>query len=161
MKRIIICTVLCLFAVASHAQFEQNKWVVAPSLNQINISYSSKEKTNVGFEAEGGLFLIDNFAVLLNGGANIKEGGDDKTSLGIGGRYYFSDLGIYVGSKVKLDVYNFSTGSKKDATVGGEVGYAFFLNRNLTIEPAIYYNQSLTDQHYSKLGVKLGFGFYF
>ena len=48
-----------------------------------------------------------------------------------------------------------------DATLGAEVGYAFFLSRTVTVEPAMYYNQSLTDQDYSKFGVKIGFGFYF
>lgn len=161
MKKLLFCAIIFLFSVASHAQFEKNKWVVSPSITQLNVSYSGYEKTTVGFEAEGGLFIMDNVAVLLNGGTNIREGGDDKTSLGAGVRYYFENVGIYVGTKARFDQYDFQTGNKKDVSLGGEVGYAFFLTRNLTVEPAIYYNQSLTDQHYSKVGLKLGFGFYF
>lgn len=161
MKKLLICAVLLLVSVASHAQFEQGKWVVTPSLTQLNVSYSGYEKTTVGFEAEGGLFIMDNIAVMLNAGANIRQGGDDKTFIGVGARYYFDKVGLYLGAKARFDQYDYLIGNKKDASVGGEAGYSFFLTRNLTVEPAVYYNQSLTDQHYSKIGVKLGFGFYF
>ena len=43
-----------------------------------------------------------------------------------------------------------------------EVGYAFFLNRYLTVEPAIYYKMSLDDfSDKSTVGLRVGFGFYF
>ena len=43
---------------------------------------------------------------------------------------------------------------------GLEVGYAFFLNRSVTIEPAIYYDQSFKSSRYSTVGFKLGVGVY-
>lgn len=161
MKKILISAVLLLVSITSYAQFEQNKWVVTPSLTQFNLSYSGHDKTTFGFEAEGGLFLMDNLAVMLNCGAVVREGGEDKSFIGIGGRYYLDDLGIYIGAKARFDQYDYMVGNKKDLSLGGEVGYAFFLSRHLTVEPAVYYNQSLTDQKYSKIGVKIGFGFYF
>ena len=43
-----------------------------------------------------------------------------------------------------------------------QVGYSFFLNRTVTIEPEIYYNQSLKDHNdYSGFGLRIGFGIYF
>jgi hypothetical protein len=43
-----------------------------------------------------------------------------------------------------------------------EVGYAFFVNKNITIEPAVYYKMSLADfSDNSTVGLKIGFGFYF
>ena len=43
-----------------------------------------------------------------------------------------------------------------------EVGYAFFLGRNVTIEPSVYYDLSFSDiSEFSKLGFKIGFGVYF
>ena len=42
-----------------------------------------------------------------------------------------------------------------------QLGYAFFLNRTVTIEPELYYNQSLKDQDYSGLGLRISFGIYF
>ena len=41
-------------------------------------------------------------------------------------------------------------------------GYAFFLGRNVTIEPSVYYDLSFSDtSEFSKLGFKIGFGVYF
>ncbi len=162
MKKLLICMVTLVCTLSAHAQFEKNKWIVAPSITGLGVSYSGQEKFSLGFEGEGGVFLANNLALLISTGIDIKEGGDDKTSLGAGMRYYFDQIGIYVGSKFKYDNYDFiKLGNKKDATLGAEVGYAYFLNKTITIEPALYYNQSLTDQHYSKFGVKIGFGFYF
>ncbi len=162
MKKLLICIVSLLCTSMAHAQFEQNKWLIAPSISGFNLSYSGNDKSSIGFEAEGGVFLLDNFALLLNTGINIKQEGDDVTSLGVSARYYFDKVGFYIGSKFKYDQYDYSAkADKKDATIGVEVGYAYFLSRTVTIEPAVYYNQSLTDQHFSKIGVKLGFGFYF
>ena len=44
---------------------------------------------------------------------------------------------------------------------GAEAGYAFFLTRTVTIEPAVYYDLSFKDSDLSKFGLKVGFGFYF
>lgn len=43
---------------------------------------------------------------------------------------------------------------------GMEVGYAFFINRSVTIEPAIYYDQSIKSSNYSTVGLKVGIGVY-
>ena len=43
-----------------------------------------------------------------------------------------------------------------------EVGYTFFLNRFVTLEPSVYYNISLNNfSDGSKVGLRLGFGFFF
>ena len=42
-----------------------------------------------------------------------------------------------------------------------ELGYAFFINRTVTIEPALYYEQSIKDHSkYSNVGLRLGLGIY-
>ena len=43
---------------------------------------------------------------------------------------------------------------------GAEVGYAFFINRSVTIEPAVYYNHSFKSCDYSTVGLKIGLGIY-
>ena len=44
---------------------------------------------------------------------------------------------------------------------GIEVGYAYFLSRTVTIEPAIYYNQSFKNHSdFSSVGLKVGIGVY-
>ena len=42
------------------------------------------------------------------------------------------------------------------------VGYAFFLNRYITVEPSLYYKMSLHDfSDNSTFGVQVGIGIYF
>ena len=42
---------------------------------------------------------------------------------------------------------------------GVELGYAFFINDKITIEPALYYKQSLSNhKDYSTVGLKIGLG---
>ena len=44
---------------------------------------------------------------------------------------------------------------------GVEVGYAFFLNDAVTVEPAIYYDQSFKNhKDFSTIGLKIGVGIY-
>ena len=40
-------------------------------------------------------------------------------------------------------------------------GYSFFLNRNITLEPEVYYEQSFKDSDYSGFGLRIGLGIYF
>ena len=44
---------------------------------------------------------------------------------------------------------------------GIELGYAFFLGKSVTIEPSVYYDQSIKNHSdYSKVGLKIGVGIY-
>ena len=83
-------------------------------------------------------------------GINISHNGfiEDNFGLGIGMEYKTIDY--------------FDGGDKHITCFTPEIGYAFFLNKTVTIEPVIYYNYSLTKpSDYSKFGVKVGLGFYF
>ena len=40
-------------------------------------------------------------------------------------------------------------------------GYAFFLNKNITVEPEAYYEHSFKDSDYSGFGVRIGLSIYF
>lgn len=52
-------------------------------------------------------------------------------------------------------------GGYNDFMPGVEVGYAFFLGKSVTLEPAIYYDQSFKKHvDYSTVGLKLGIGIY-
>ena len=83
----------------------------------------------------------------------------DVYTLGVGGRYYFDKIGVYLGADVNVDRWDW--GHDLDDTkfsFGLEAGYASFLTRTVTIEPAAYWN---VNSDRSKFGLKVGFGFYF
>ncbi len=206
MKKILLCMCLILASMAAQAQFEKGKWVVNPSVTGLGMAYDTDaDKFSFGAELKGGAFLLDNFALLIHGGARWNEhtngvdtdvytmgvgsryyfaflldnfallihGGarwnehtngvdTDVYTMGVGSRYYFSRIGVYVGAEVNVDRFDYSkrTGLE-DATkfsFGMETGYAFFLSRTVTLEPAFYWNVN-EDRH--KFGLKLGFGLYF
>ena len=82
----------------------------------------------------------------------------DRVSVGVGARYYIIQNGLYLGVNGKLVHANHDY---NDVMPGLEVGYAFFINRSVTIEPAIYYDQSFKNHSdYSKIGFKVGVGIY-
>jgi len=161
-RKLIVSMVLLVFTLAAQAQFEEGKWLITPSTTGLGFSYSGHEKTKVAFQMEAGSFLADNVALLINAGVDYTDNSTDLTTVGAGGRYYIASNGIYLGANLKYYRYDFAAGGRdNDASLGAEVGYAFFLNGKVTVEPAIYYNQSLTDHDYNKVGLKIGFGFYF
>lgn len=161
MKKLMWMVCLLVVSMTAKAQFEEGKKIVNPSLTGVGLSYSKYEEARFGFQVQGGTFLMDNVALMLTAGADWSEP-KDKYTLGVGGRYYFDTCGIYVGAGLKLNRYNWK--EEKDLTNFAfciESGYAFFLSRTITIEPAVYYDLSFKDSDYSKFGLKLGFGFYF
>ena len=88
--------------------------------------------------------------------------GMDETSFGAGARYYFSNCGVYGGLGLAYKYLSNSIYRKNLVCLTPELGYAFFLNKTITIEPAVYYDLSFVNcSDYSKLGFRLGFGFYF
>lgn len=160
MKKCTLLICLLLFSLLVHAQFEKGKWVVNPALTGLGFSHDTgTDKTSFGFGVQGGAFVVDNVALLLRGGIQLNEGSTtDVYSLGVGGRYYFSRVGIYLGANVNVDRRDWDTGDDTKFSFGMEAGYAFFLSRTVTLEPAVYWN---INGDRSKFGLKLGFGFYF
>ncbi|MGN0035757.1 MAG: hypothetical protein ACI36X_00840 [Bacteroidaceae bacterium] len=162
MKKTVMCMLLLLLAVGAQAQFEKNKWFVNTSLTGLGLSYSGSEKTRFGFDAQVGNFLTDNTALLVRVGGDYGKRMLNHTRLGVGGRYYFDRVGIFLGLGLHYGLLGKEAAERSDFGLGAEVGYAFFLSRTVTLEPAIYYDQSLLHhKDYSKVGLKLGFGFYF
>ncbi|KAA6301346.1 MAG: hypothetical protein EZS26_002543 [Candidatus Ordinivivax streblomastigis] len=165
MRKILFTTCLLLISLGASAQFEKNSWVINPTITGMEYSYSDANKNHLGLSAQGGAFVMDDVALLL------KLGGDwTKTintySVGVGGRYYFSNTGVYAGSELYLTRWAYNNdkeqqGHKEEYGLTIDGGYAFFLNRTITIEPAVYYDLSFKDSNLSKFGLKLGLGVYF
>ena len=164
MKKILVSLMLLVMtALSAHAQFEKDVWYVNASLTGLDLSHSKNEGTNFWvFALTGGAFVADNVAVLLNFKGNYVEHGMDETSIGAQGRYYFSSCGIYGGLGMAYKHLSCVGFKKNLVCLTPEVGYAFFLGRNVTIEPSVYYDLSFSNcSEYSKLGFKIGFGFLF
>ncbi|MCR5131738.1 MAG: hypothetical protein K6C10_09815 [Prevotella sp.] len=159
-KKLFVIMAVALMPLVANAQFEQGKIYSGASLTGLNLSYSGLEEFNVGLQAQVGTFAADNLLVYCQGGWNHQGSSvkTDQVELGLGGRYYILQNGIFLGANCK---YVHGAGGYNDVMPGVEVGYAFFISRTVTIEPSIYYQQSLNDHSdYSKVGLKVGFGIY-
>ncbi len=160
MKKLIMLAVGLVMTVAANAQFEHGKYYVSGSLTGLNMSYSGADKFNLGIEAKGGYMVADNWMALAMAGYSHsgQDGVDDTFQAGVGGRYYIIENGLYMGVNAKFVRGN---SSYNDFMPGIELGYAFFLGRSVTVEPAVYYDQSIKNHSdYSKVGLRIGVGIY-
>lgn len=158
-KKIAVVALGLMVSVGAHAQFESGKQYCGASLTGLNLSYNGSEELSLGIQAKAGYFFEDDMMLLAQ--AEYKhsglEGVKDYWALGAQGRYYIEQNGIYLGAGMKL----IHTGSYNDMMPGVEVGYAFFVSKQVTIEPAVYYDQSFKNHSdYSTVGVKVGIGIY-
>lgn len=161
MRKKILAMAIALFtAVSANAQFEEGKTYVGGSLTGFNMKYTGSDKFCMGVNALGGIFVADD--LLLYGQVGYDHNGNksisDKYMAGIGGRYYIEQNGIFLGVNCK---YVHAGKKFNDVMPGAEVGYAFFVNKTVTVEPAIYYEQSFKNhKDYSTIGLKIGVGVY-
>lgn len=160
MKKIIMLLAFMALTLSGYAQFEQGKYYVGASLSGLDVNYSGSEKFNLGLDVKAGYLLYDDWMITAQAGIQHSGNDDiaDTYSVGIGGRYYIVQNGLYLGVNAKLIHANHNY---NDLMPGLEVGYAFFLNRTVTIEPAVYYDQSFKNHSdYSKIGLRIGIGIY-
>lgn len=160
MKKLLLFIAALALSIHVSAQFEQNKKYVGASLSSVDLNYSGKGDLSLGAQVKAGYFACNNF--LLYGEAGYDHEGNssagDRLSVGVGGRYYITQNGIFLGANCKLvhAYHNYN-----DVMPGLEVGYAFFLSHTVTIEPSVYYQQSFKNHSdYSTIGLKIGLGFY-
>lgn len=158
----MIMLAMLTMTMAASAQFERSKTFVGASLSGLNLAYNGGDKFQIGVNAQVGTFVQDDWMVFGQVGFNHK-GGDFKSNdlkLGIGGRYYIEQNGLFLGANANY-IYRSPALKHNDFIPGIEIGYAFFVGGKMTIEPAIYYDQSLSDhKNYSTIGLKVGIGLY-
>lgn len=159
MKKITTLLLMLLFVVAAHAQFQEGKVYLGASVTGLDLHYNGENGFNIGAEAKAGYLFEDNWMLLANAG--FQHNGSNDTpgffSAGLGLRYYIVQNGLYLGVNAK---YLHSDHTYNDVMPGLEIGYAFYVNRNVTIEPAVYYDHSFNNSDYSTIGLKLGLGIY-
>lgn len=122
------------------------------------MSYSGSEKFRFGLDASAGYFVAD--CLLLHADLGYSHTREiDDVNIGLGARYYFDQCGVFIGGGAE---YVHFTPNSNDIQIPLEVGYAFFVNRFITIEPSVYYKMSMHDfSDNSTFGFKIGLGFFF
>lgn len=159
MKKIVIVIALLLMTITASAQFQKGKGYLGASLTGLNMSYNSHNGLSLGIEAKAGYLFADNWMFLGEASVNHNgsDGAADFVTAGAGVRYYIIQNGLYLGLSGK---FVHADHNYNDIMPSVEIGYAFYLNRSVTIEPAAYYDHSFNDCSYSTVGLKLGVGIY-
>lgn len=160
MRKFYLVLAMLAMTLAANAQFEQGKMFVGASLSSLDMNYSGSKGFNLGVNGQVGTFMTDNW--LVYGQAGYEHVGKPENfnsfNAGLGARYYIVQNGLFLGANAK---YCHSTGHYNDFKPGVELGYAFFVGKEMTIEPAIYYDQSFKNHSdYSTVGFKIGIGLY-
>ena len=158
MKKILLVLILLTGTLSASAQFEKGKKHLSTALTGLNLQYSGEQKFRFGLDANAGYFIDDCLMLRAQVGYNHTKEFDDF-NFGVGARYYFDQCGVFLGAGATYIHYS---PKSNDFAIPVEVGYAFFINKHLTIEPAAYYQMSVDDfSNKSTVGLKVGLGFYF
>lgn len=159
MKKLAVMLVALFMTVAANAQFEKGKVYCGASLSNLGLSYSGSSELKLGLNAQAGYLFADNLMAVGTVAYNHVGSSDvsDYVSVGAQGRYYIIQNGLYLGLGAKY----VHSGGYNDVMPGLEVGYAYFVSKTVTVEPAVYYDQSFKDHSdFSTIGFKVGVGVY-
>ena len=163
MKKTLLALILVVFALNVSAQFEKGTKYANLSLTGFDMSYQKNAKFHFGIEAHGGYFLQDSWMLQGRFGYNHQGGADANTfDLGAGARYYFKQNGIFLGCGLMYEFDGVNDFKNNYINLTPEVGYCFYINHCLSIEPVVYYNLCLNKfSDGSKVGLRVGVGYYF
>lgn len=162
MKKKIVTMLFGLLAtLAANAQltdtppFGKGKVFVGASLSGFDIG-RSMSNFHIDLSGRGGYMVTDNVLALGELSYNYLQHTDGVISLGVGARYYIAQNGIFLGAGMRLtDMTN-----NLDFQPNVSVGYAYFLNRTVTLEPELYFSISTKDFDNSSYGLRIGVGIY-
>ena len=155
----MLAMTLVVSAQSSDTPFEKGKIYVGAGFSGLNLNYNSNTKWNFDINARGGYFIEDNWMLLGEFMWGIRQKSDNSFKLGAGARYYIVQNGLYLGAGAR---YAHQGSEYNDFVPNVNVGYAYFLNHYVTIEPELYFDISTKSfKDYSGFGLRVSLGVYF
>jgi len=175
MKKIILSMVAVLafgFANAQE-QTKKGKWLVeantsfggfgsfgaAPQVGSTSFQLASSDGDtywNIG--AEGGYFVIDNLAIKAGLGYG-DNGNNNVFSYKVGAKYYLLNKFPLEASFTGASIEDYN---ENPSYLGLQGGYAWFVGKNVSIEPGLRYNISLNNDFYDDIfQLNIGFALHF
>ena len=201
LRKVLTMLLIAVSSMQASAQFEKYTSYLNTSLTGLGLSYSKDSRFKMGVQATGGYFVEDcwmvygRFGFEHQGARGVMKNRNDL-QIGVGGRYYIEQNGIFLGVGLAYQhatnvtfsqhesiigettengpveirtVYNYYGnrnyvyyGNRNYVHLTPEVGYCFYVNNYLSIEPSVYCNLCLNRfSEGTEIGLKLGMGFYF
>lgn len=162
MKKTFLSLLMALVCLTANAQFEAGKTYVNASVAGLNLAYSKNTRFTLNIQANGGYMFAQDWMVLGRFGYNHPGRHMDNFELGAGARYYIEQNGLSLGLMISYEHGHDDDVKTNHGFITPEIGYTFFLNKQLTIEPAIYYKMCFDDfAEASTVGLKVGLGLFF
>ena len=193
LRKVLTMLLIAVSSMQASAQFEKYTSYLNTSLTGLGLSYSKDSRFKMGVQATGGYFVEDcwmvygRFGFEHQGARGVMKNRNDL-QIGVGGRYYIEQNGIFLGVGLAYQhatnvtfsqhesiigrttengpveirtVYNYY-GNRNYVHLTPEVGYCVYVNNYLSIEPSVYCNLCLNRfSEGTEIGLKLGMGFYF
>lgn len=156
MKKTLILLFMSVLTLGASAQFEKGTHYGNASLTSLGISYD-KGSFNFGIGAEYGYYVEDNW--MVGGMVGYSHRGEYNSLLiKPSFRYSFSQCGINLGCGLQFE----HAGTKLNyAQLCPQVGYTFYINDKVSIEPVLYADFGLNDfKNGTSAGLKIGIGIY-
>lgn len=164
MKKFIVSIAMLAMTLVANAQssetpFAKGKIYAGAGFSGLNLHYNSKSKWNFDINARGGYFIEDNWMLLGEFLWGIRQKADNSFAIGAGGRYYIVQNGLYLGAGAR---FAHQGSDYNDFMPNVNVGYAYFLNHHVTIEPELYFDISTKSfKDYTGVGLRVTMGVYF
>ena len=159
MKKFVLLVLLTVATTSAFAQFEKGTKYVGASLTGLNMAINDRQHFSFGLDAKAGYFIKDYWMVEGTFGWHTSRTHLDRCQIGAKLRYAQVENGLYYACGLK---YIHERKSFNDLQLTPELGYCYYLNHYISVEPAIYYDMSFTDfSKKSEVGLKVGIGIYF
>jgi hypothetical protein len=173
MKKIILCAVALFAFTFAHAQakdgqVDKGKWLIevntgfGKNVGNTSFYFSSTDgETAYNFGVEGGYFIKDNLALKLGlgYGDNSLDQTTDPIAYKIGAKYYFKKM---IPIELSYNGVGFGDINANPTYIGLQAGYAFFLGKNVSIEPGLAYNKAIHDNYFDDtFQFNIGFALHF
>lgn len=161
MKKLFLALFIAIATFQSaSAQFEKGKIYGGASLSGFGMGYSRNAGFNMGLNVDGGYMFKKDWAVIGDFGFNVAGGDVSDVSVGGKVRWYMEQNGLFFGGGLKYKYWNLNNGH--DFVLAPEVGWCYFINKHVMLEPSFYTDLSFADfVHKTSFGIKAGISFFF
>lgn len=157
----IVALLLAVVSMSASAQFTKGTKYANATLSGMGMSYDTGRKFCFGLGVTGGYFFADSWMAKAQFDYGHEGGspGINKLKIGAGARYYFTQNGIFMGAGLQFEHRG---GDNNFVQLPVEVGYCYYLNQYISIEPALFADLCLNKfNQATNVGLKISVGYYF
>ncbi len=156
MKKVLVLMLMAVMTLGANAQFEKGTHYAGANLTGLGIGYQNGNFA-FGLSTDYGYYLADQWMIAGTVGYTYKNkvhGVQLKPYF----RYTFEKIGLNLGCGLQYE----HVGTKQDyVQLCPQVGYTFFINGKVSIEPALYADFCMNDfKNGTSAGLKIGIGLY-